>query len=184
MARRMLNRQLLYLIGIPGSGKTTLTEAVLGGVTSLVRKNHTVPHCEYGPGRVQLGFPREGHGGTDALSMSIAPKVFAALEGDDWEYVFAEGDRLATKSFFNGAKALGWNLRVLWLLTPIDVAMERRAARGSTQDETWLKGRITKVYNLGRAFGAEILDGSLPVAELAASLREEEVIRALLGEDV
>jgi energy-coupling factor transporter ATP-binding protein EcfA2 len=175
-------KQLLYLIGVPGSGKTTLSNAVLGDVPFEVQDYDPVPHMRYGAGRIQLGLPREEHGGTDALSMSIAPKVREALLSNRWQYVFGEGDRLATGSFFDQVTAAGWQLRVIWLLTPPGIAVQRRRARGSTQNESWVRGRTTKVYSLGRRYADVTLVGDLPIESLVATLREEEVIQALRGE--
>lgn len=172
-------KQLLYLIGVPGSGKTTLTNATFAGTDPVLRTDAPVPHMEYAPGRVQLGLPREGHGGTDALSMSIAPKVVEQLREGDWEYVFAEGDRLASESFFRQAIEAGWDLRVVWLLTDLGEAARRRQERGSTQNEGWIKGRTTKVYNLGRRYAAVTLDGSLPMDSLVRMLQMEKVIQEL-----
>lgn len=178
-----MQNQLLYLIGIPGAGKTALLREVLGDVT-FTKHEQPFAHCEYVKGGVQLGVPRSsGFGGTDALSMNVEPKVIPALRALGWKWVLGEGDRLASVKFFNAVRALAsWQVRVLWLDTPLRVAAERRRQRSATvQDSSWVAGRITKVHRLARLLGVERLDGRAPLLELAAQLQNEPVIRALLG---
>lgn len=180
---------LLYLIGVPGSGKTTLMrELVLGRPRRVIQKPFA--HTVYEGGLVQLGRDRGTHGGTDALSMSVQPLVVAALETALWPRVIAEGDRLANMTFFEAVMAAGYDLTVAMLEVPGEVASARREGRGTNQDERWLRGRESKVTNLWAQLGAMqaagralplvtvALDGTKSPQALAQELEPHPVIRA------
>lgn len=171
--------RLVYLIGQPGAGKSTLMAAVTEGMEP-VAVDGAVPCVEWHAGRlvlVTLGRLRSSFPGTDALSMAIQPRAVAWLSGHPYPLVVGEGDRLTSGSFFDAMTEAGVDLDVVWLDTPDDLASARRHQRGSTQSETWVKGRRTKVARLGQRAGLR-LDGSRPVADLA---RE---VRSRLGVDV
>jgi hypothetical protein len=168
-------RHLLYIIGVPGSGKTTLArELVLGRRRRVIKEPFA--HTIYEDGLVQLGRDREGHGGTDALSMSVQPHVIDALEIAGWPAVLGEGDRLTNRAFFEAVRHVGYHLDVVLLSVPNELAAVRRVQRGSTQDERWLRGRERKVDNL-RDMATIVLDGARPAAELVGQLKDHPVIR-------
>lgn len=169
----MVNR-MLYIVGIPGSGKSALMAELVKGRRRRVHANPFV-HTVYEGGLVQLGRERLGHSGTDALSMSVQPQVLAALETGVWPAVLAEGDRLANRAFFGAARMRGYLVDLVLLDTPPELAAERRGARGTEQDETWVKGRVTKVEGL-RDLAKIVLDGALPLSELAAELATNPVL--------
>lgn len=176
-----MSRHLLYVIGVPGSGKTTLVrELVLGRRRRVVPKPFA--HTVYEDGLVQLGRDRQGHGGTDALSMSVQPHVIAALQAGAWERILAEGDRLANTGFFAAAQGAGYGLTVVLLTLPAEAAAARRSARGTHQDERWLRGRESKVANLwawakDNVADVRAFDATLSAAELAALLADHPAIR-------
>ena len=148
-------RYMCYIIGEPGSGKTTLCRAITAG---LRRKVKTVPYVSwthFGGDICEIGHDRETFGGTDALGMAAQNHVLDWLingEGKRYKYVLAEGDRLANGKFFDAVWAAGINLTVYALVPPAKVIEKRRRARneaiGKQQDERWLKTRATKVANL------------------------------------
>lgn len=165
---------LLYILGVPGSGKTTLVrELVLGRRRMVVTQPFA--HTVYEDGLVQLGRDRGTHGGTDALSMSVQPNVVAALEAGAWPRILAEGDRLANPSFFEAVVAAGYELDVVLLSVPAEVAADRRAARGTDQDERWLRGRESKIANL-QPHVTRVLDGTLSPSDLALELAHHPVL--------
>lgn len=175
-------KHFLYLIGIPGSGKTTLLRACLAGLPCRVERA-PFAHTIYDRG-VQLGCEREAFGGTDALAMNVQPLVEAWLRQAPYEAIVAEGDRLANDRFFNAVEAAGWPLTVAWLATPEEHAAQRRRARGSAQNESWLRGRITKVNRLAGRWATPLwmLDGALPLDLLVAQLSAHPAIVHLRGE--
>lgn len=169
-----MSRHLLYIIGVPGSGKSTLVAELVKGRASWVESKPFV-HTLYEDGLIQLGREREGRSGTDALSMSAQPNVVAALETGMWPRVIGEGDRLTNGKFFEAAREAGYRVDVVLLDAPPDVAAFRRGERGSTQSDSWLKGRETKIEGL-RGMASLTLNAELPVTALARMLANHPVL--------
>lgn len=174
---------LLYLMGVPGSGKTTLLHAVLGDLPQTIVKpgngDFRPPHTVY-PGGAQIGYAEGIFGGTDRLSMNIQPRVLDWMGTAPFPRLIAEGDRLCNASFFAAVIQMGWALSVVWLDTPPILAGQRREARGTRQNRSWVAGRITKIGRLQSwADAGWRLDGSLPVSELATQLKQHPIVRGL-----
>lgn len=172
---------LVMLIGEPGAGKTTAMREVFAGYTRTEMRVGECPvmalaRTEWAANGLpatahEIGRDREGHfGGTDALSMGIAPKAQAALR-ELSGLVVAEGDRLAHDRFLSGCEMDGWAVRVVALATPPAVAAGRREGRGGGQNEVWVKGRQTKTVKLARRWNAALIDGAGTVADIAEQIR-------------
>lgn len=156
-------RNMVYVSGPPGAGKSTLM-AHLTRYCGRTPITGTIPHdlLTLPTGNslpppsfntaVELGRRREKFSGTDALSMSIQPKAvqYMARPGLAHTLVLAEGDRLANINFLDHCRDLGWAVTLVNLYAPGTLLDERCAARGSTQNEGWRQGRITKAANLAR----------------------------------
>lgn len=174
-----MNR-LVYLIGEPGVGKSTLMEALTEGLVDVEVSPAPVPHTMfYGPYRdqhepwaIEIGRRRADFSGTDALSMSIAPKAREWIATVPHPLVLAEGDRLASPSFWLAAEEGGYRVDVVLLDADPEVAAARRAERGSDQGGSWLKGRLTKVRNL-RPHATIVLNAALETEALVRGLRRE-----------
>jgi len=183
----IMTRKLLYLIGQPGAGKTTLLNAAVEDVPAIeivgaVRLVHYTGAA--GGTGAQIGGVRPGFGGTDVLPMNAQPHVVRFLAGDcGYEHVIAEGDRLGNAKFFRAVRGAGWDLTVCHLAVPDEVAARRRDERGSTQNEAWIRGRVTKVRRLAEEWAAPEwrLDGQRPLAELVNRLREHPAIAGIRG---
>jgi ribose 1,5-bisphosphokinase PhnN len=154
--------QLLYLIGEPGAGKSTLMGELTAGVQAE-QLDRPVPHVAYRRGNtligVQLGRLREGTPGTDALAYNALPAVIDWLLTKPASLVLGEGARLANSRFLNTVRHAFDRVDLVHLVLPPDVAEMRRLERGTTQAPAWVKGRRTSAYNLARAHDAiEVLN--------------------------
>lgn len=165
----MSNNRLLYLIGAPGAGKSTLMAKLTG---HLAREEQTepVPHDVlryriYGgedkldgvPEEVigaEIGRHREHFGGTDALPASIIEKAIPWIQTVPYPLILGEGARLANKRFLTAAAEAGYTVH-LGVVDHENVE-EWRTARaeliGKTQDPAWVKGRATATRNLAEHF--------------------------------
>jgi hypothetical protein len=109
--------------------------------------------------------------------MSVSPKAIAAVEAHMWPRILAEGDRLAHDGFFSSAQKAGYSLEVV-LLDASEVTLEaRRAERGSKQDPSWVKGRVSRTERLRSSWVTCTLDATLSVEELAMELKDHAVFR-------
>lgn len=160
-------QRLFYLIGPPGSGKSTLMEEL---TRHCARYGSGYPFANLlmtpgGQEVLELGQRRALYPGTDALSMNVQPRVLAAMERMPYRLMIGEGDRLGGVSFLAGAMQRGWFVH-LAALHVNDAMLERRyAQRGSAQNKVWIAGRKTKVQNtLGWAQQMEHDDPDAPIA--------------------
>lgn len=177
--------KLIYVIGLPGSGKSsTVRRALLSkGYANGTEHEQPVPHIEWSNGTAtvtELGRRRESFSGTDALALNIQPKATDWLRTTRAQTVIAEGDRLANPSFFANAIDIAESFTVAWIDVPAELARSRAKRRAENlgrpeQNETWWKGRATKVSNLVEAHPDRLhrIDGTLNprlVAEALAQL--------------
>ena len=165
-------RSMVYVIGYPGSGKTT---ALGKAITSPVATERVKPfkHIVYADGAIQLGASRPAFGGTDALPLNVQPAVLKWLPTSPEELIIAEGDRLGNTSFFQALGNLGVPLRIVLIdVTPLQ-ARHRAWLRGHAFNEQWLAGRITKVDNLRRRWAShlELVNGVPRMEDVAEELR-------------
>lgn len=157
--------RILAVSGVPGVGKSTLMLKLikeLGG-----KATHRYGLCDYATlsGAVVLGRydPGDAFGGTDKLSMSVEADAVALLQSlsvkPESISVIFEGDRLCGSQFLRSCQILG-ELRLVVLRVKDATLKERRENRsfevGKEQNETWLKGRESKVYKVQMAFGGEL----------------------------
>lgn len=147
-------KTVIGIIGAPGTGKTTLMKQWMERWDWEYHRTGQLDHYVSGD-LVVLGVYPEGEtfGGTDKLSMSIAPQVVEFLDNNQDKIILFEGDRLNSKKFFQEVLDKGWNLRIVALDVPKEERERRYEERGSEQDPTWLQGRISKVENVIEEFG-------------------------------
>lgn len=173
-----MNGRLVYVIGEPGAGKTTAVNAYCAAYEPVDVPTPIAHRAWLDDGTltfVTLGRDRPPFSGTDTLAMNVQPAVTAWLsEPTSPRLVLAEGDRLGNGKFFDAMTTAGRDLTVVYLATGTDVAAQRRAARsastGTTQNATWVAGRVTKVRRLVDAYEVVTIDGNRPPDDVAADL--------------
>jgi uridine kinase len=144
--------KVIALFGEPGSGKSTLMVKLMErlGVSREFKSDFKlVPYHQkdniYILGKYEIG---ETFGGTDKMSMAVQPEAVKFLAGLDKDsVVIFEGDRLCTSSFLENCNDK-YNLTMIYLSTSKPIREERFKERNSNQDETWLKGRESKINNI------------------------------------
>jgi hypothetical protein len=134
----------LWIVGEPGLGKTTLARRLLPAEPQLVAK----PKWTTGPGIALAGhYTGATFDGADTVGYS---GVSAAL--DFWEgylrprvdLTVFDGDRFSYPGALERVRAAGAECLCFLLYAPPEVGAERRAARGSAQNASWVRGRATK----------------------------------------
>lgn len=137
--------------GEPGAGKSTLMKRLIDHYKPTPKYDAVklVPYLQAGNLYI-LGKYEEGEvfSGTDRMSMAVQPeavKFLASLPED--AVVMYEGDRLFNSSFLEHCYAK-YSLNIFYLGTEAEVRKQRYKDRGSEQNETWLRGRETKVANI------------------------------------
>jgi uridine kinase len=148
--------KVIAIFGEPGSGKSTLMKRVMDEL-QISREVHNdfklVPYHKnenvYVLGKYEEG---ETFGGTDKMSMAVQPEAVKFLAQLPNEAVLLfEGDRLCTASFLEDC-ADKYDTTIIYLRTNKETRQIRYAERGSNQDETWLRGRESKINNIRSNF--------------------------------
>lgn len=180
-------RSLVYLIGAPGAGKSTLMrhltrccprDTLLSPVAhDRLRLPLTAREVLPMHQAIELGRRREAFSGTDALPMNVVVKAeeYMWRGARAYSLILAEGDRLACHRFLTAAAAAGWDVTLVHLDAPAPVLDQRCRERGSTQNAGWRAGRETKAINLFNrmtALGMRTLrlDATAPTDSLATYL--------------
>lgn len=170
---------VLFLVGPPGVGKTTLARALLERTDpNLHRYTSTRPKWTIVPGLVVPRLVLAGHyvgGKFDGADTVPYNGVGEAIE--DWGKKFAlspltvlDGDRFSHEKAMVAFVSLGARAKVALLDGPDTLLFERRHKRGATQNAAWLKGRETKCRKFAKLDGALFLDATEPTSTLVTRL--------------
>lgn len=149
-----MKAQLIYLAGVPASGKSTLFRRLraefFGNAVEfkhgLLRGIETETN---GKKLYMLGvFDGSTFEGTDRLSMAVINDALDWFEKiDPSATVFVEGDRLFNARFLQTTSA-----RLMIIDASPAVLAQRHKKRGDSQTETFLRSRRTKVNNILNRF--------------------------------
>lgn len=146
--------QLLYIVGAPGVGKSTVARELTSVWDKTVVPSGPVPHVllkHPASGRLtglELGVPRADFPGTDALAMDVGPRALKWLGSACCPFVLGEGSRLATRPFLGGAAQAGVRVTLVHLAADEELLTERWRARGGKQNPSWRKGATTRAARI------------------------------------
>ena len=174
----------VYIVGEPGVGKSTFMDAIFCEYEDFIIHRNPLPHVEYTDGKslwppgsvAQLGIPKalgSPFPGTDQLSFTAIQQAEPWVRSKPFDWLFAEGDRLAVDRFLKACVESG-ELYLVWLRGQ-EVAAQRRTARlagGKPQFEEWVDGRRTKIHNLIGRWNHIQLDAKRSPTELVEDLKE------------
>lgn len=143
--------KVIAIGGEPGAGKSTLMKRVIEKYALEPKYNEVklVPYLQKDNVYV-LGKYEEGEvfSGTDRMSMAVQPEAVKFLATLPEEaIVLFEGDRLFCSSFLEHCVDR-YTTNIIYLGTERETRNERYKERGSNQDETWLRGRESKIGNI------------------------------------
>jgi hypothetical protein len=149
--------KIVYYIGQPGTGKTTLMRSILSEYSKVEEpefvKEGLVTYHRFNTQKVIiLGKYDEGtFAGTDTWSKGVGPKfrewLIANRENySDWT-VLGEGERLSNAPNMD-AMFDEESMKLVCLEVSEEELERRRAARNNTQDPKWMKGMRTRIANL------------------------------------
>lgn len=170
--------KILFVVGAPGVGKTTLVRGLLGMV-----------HGELPVGGYLVQKPKwtvldavcaAGHYTGDTFDgADMVPYNGAAAALEYWAQNLAgkaltifDGDRFSNATTLS--KLRDHELRCLHVRAPAAVLAARRQARGSNQNPSWMKGRASKAANFTALFAPEArleLDADCDVTEMLERAR-------------
>ncbi len=165
---------ILFVVGAPGVGKTTLVRGLLGDPNFQLMTEDAEPKwtaaLEPEPGAVTSGvravaagwYKGETFDGCDTVPYSGASAALAFWAESLWSVgiplTIFDGARFSTGSsltYVRGfAKEVGAAIVGVHLVASEIALAARRAARGSNQAPAWIKGATTGAANFARKLGA------------------------------
>jgi len=166
---------IIALGGEPASGKTTLLKRIRKNFPNLVQFKDGLVRGEYCPlNKVYFVgvFDDSMFEGTDKLSLSVQPAFLEFVQKTPNAKIVFEGDRLFNASIFEQHPSIVYILE----LSP-SIHKARHAQRGHEQNETFLKGRKTKIDNIKNTFSHTILHNDY---EKDIEINEAEIMQILL----
>ncbi len=146
---------ILFFVGAPGVGKTTLVRHFLGVDPFFVMKpkwtvaqNETVVAAGHYTGGTFDGADTVPYNGVrlalDYWRVKLRAKATLTI---------FDGERFSNRAVVDELEKLDV-VKCVFLTAPKETLEARRRERGSNQNETWLKGRVTKAANFADLFAA------------------------------
>jgi GTPase SAR1 family protein len=150
--------RIVYYIGQPGTGKTTLMRGILAEYSKVeepefVKEGLVTYHKFNNQKVIILGRYDDGtFAGTDTWSKGVGPKfrewlLGATEEFPDWT-IYGEGERLSNGPNLDAMFQENIGMNLICLQVSEEELERRRAARNNTQNESWMKGMRTRIENL------------------------------------
>jgi hypothetical protein len=158
----MLNYKhtVLFIVGPPGVGKTCALHVLLGDKYEVFTKpdNGRVKWTLAAPFAFVGHYGKGTFDGSDTVPYDGAKPCLDHWEAEylhnpEYRFTIFDGDRFSNSKVQERLEKIE-DIRVLciYLGASNEVLVERRAARGSSQDPTWLKGRGTKARSFADRF--------------------------------
>lgn len=177
----MTDRCVLWIVGEPGVGKTTVARALLESYGPKLTELRSPKFTRFGPPMIDTvaaagwwrGMPFDG---ADTLGISEIKSALAYWRDQLTELPLAvfDGDKLASASAVECVRAAGARM-VCFLLADELGASARRLQRGTHQNSIWVKGRRTKARNFYESFPGKRFEceyGLYEADALALMMRE------------
>lgn len=165
-----------FFVGAPGVGKTTLIRELLDPPSCyFVMK----PKWTVGPKVVAAGHYTGGpFDGADTVPYNGVNEALAFWEHQLSKHPLTifDGDRFSHSGVVEFFAALRVPMRCIELVASDEVLAARRAARGSKQNASWMKGRATKSANF-----ADLFEDNLRIAADKTPARLAKDLIASLG---
>lgn len=166
--------RMIYLVGQPGSGKSTLMAALTKGLVrspmddpgTLVPHDVLVDRVTSSVVGAEIGKQRGAFSGTDALASSIINKAVPWVQTQPYDLLLAEGARLANKRFIDAATDAGYAVMLGLLDHDAQETWRKRRSKalGREQNLSWVQGRLTASRRLAAAYPSAFMVGGAVIA--------------------
>lgn len=153
-----MTKHLVYLVGPPGVGKSSVMAELTAGLHRVpykdgqlrydgLYKTHAPPQTAT-PVGVELGARRNSFSGTDALGMAVQPHAVDWIGRTAEPLVLGEGARLGNVGFLSAARLAGYTLHLVHMTADPRTLAARRLQRGSKQSPVWIRGAETRARRI------------------------------------
>jgi hypothetical protein len=149
---------MIYLVGGPGAGKSTLMARLTAGLGRLpvaqpVPHDRLIDPVTGSSDALEIGRRRATFSGTDALASAIITTAVPWLASRPAGLVLGEGARLGNARFLTAAVDAGYDVTLAWLThgSQDDWRRARAAALGKEQNAAWVAGRVTASARLAQS---------------------------------
>jgi ribose 1,5-bisphosphokinase PhnN len=147
----------IFIVGAPGAGKTTLARVLIGKDPWLVQKpkwtvNHAICAAGHYSGGTFDGADTVGYNGVKEALVYWQAHLLTARTPHPIRFTVFDGDRFSHQDALSFVRERSERTGVVYMDADAATLAARRAARGSTQNETWMKGRATKSERFAELF--------------------------------